>query len=319
MLNKLTLYNDLVDALYATFGEHAGFRTTHAKGVIASGSFVAAPDAKSVSRAEHLQGQKVPVQIRFSNFSGVPTTADSDPDASPRGLALRFLLTDRRSTDIVAHTYDGFPVGTPEAFLQFLQGIAARVANPGDVEPLDRFLAAHPRAKQYLEAPKPTPPSYLSERYYGINALRFVNASGSAVHGRYRIEPMMPVVPDPALDRGKVLAMPADFLAEELATRLRGAPCRMRLILQLAASGDVVEDGSITWPREGLDARAEVELGILDIESLAALPEQQPRSHGPGFNPGDLIDGIEQSSDPMIEARREIYRLAVRRRQGDKA
>src|ERR1700712_3129122 len=36
-------------------GIHPGFRFTHAKGLVASGSFTPAPSAKTISRAAHLQ------------------------------------------------------------------------------------------------------------------------------------------------------------------------------------------------------------------------------------------------------------------------
>lgn len=95
----------LVAALDAVFaGPHPAARAVHAKGVLIEGSFVPAPGAASLSRAVHLNGGEVPVLVRFSNFAGVPGVADGAPEASPRGFALRFLLPDDVSTDIVAHS-----------------------------------------------------------------------------------------------------------------------------------------------------------------------------------------------------------------------
>jgi catalase len=36
----------------------------------------------------------VPVVVRFSDFAGVPSIPDTDPRASPRGMAIKFKLPD---------------------------------------------------------------------------------------------------------------------------------------------------------------------------------------------------------------------------------
>lgn len=122
-MSQSQLYDALLDALYATFGNHPGFRIAHAKGVLVGGTFVASQAAQGLSRAAHFQGEGVPVLVRFSNFSGVPSTRDGDPSASPHGMAIRFELPGGQSTDIVAHSFDGFPVATPQAFLAFCRGL----------------------------------------------------------------------------------------------------------------------------------------------------------------------------------------------------
>lgn len=312
-MNDLTipqdrLYDALLDALYATFGHHPGFRITHAKGMLLRGSFTATREAPALSRAAHFQGQPVPVLVRFSNFSGLPGTADGDPMASPHGLAVRFTLPGDKSTDIVTHSFNGFPVATPEDFLSFLQGILANVATPPNPLPLQTFLAAHPRAQHFLEAPKPAPSSYANVEYFGVNSLMFSNGQGEERIGRYRIEPL---VAESALTDQKTAEMSADYLQDEIGTRLARGPVKLRLVLQLAAPGDAIEDGSIPWPR----SHQEVELGILTLDSVVPPAEQQPGQQRLDFNPGHLIDGITVSQDPMIQARERIYQRAVLRRQ----
>lgn len=302
------LYDALLDALYATFGKHPGFRATHAKGVLVNGTFTASPEAASLSRAAHLQGQPVPVVLRFSNFSGVPATVDGDPMASPRGLAVRFKLANGESTDIVSHSFDGFPVATPEDFLSFLQGIAATVAAPPDPLPLQGFLSEHPRARHFLEAPKPAPVSYTSLEYFGVNALVFINDENKKQTVRYRIEPL---TGQSLLSDQQASRMPADYLQDELTARLAKRPAQMRLIVQLAAPGDAIENGSIPWPRN----RREVELGIFTLDSLVPAADQQSAQQRLDFSPGRLLDGIVLSDDPMTLARDRIYQRAVLRRQ----
>jgi len=95
----------LVDALNAVFGKQTDNRAVHAKGVVLEGKFTPSPEAASLSKAPHLQSTAVPVTIRFSDFAGVPAIPDTDPKASPRGLAVKFHLPDGVDTDLVTHSY----------------------------------------------------------------------------------------------------------------------------------------------------------------------------------------------------------------------
>lgn len=306
-MNQDALYDALLDALYATFGQHQGFRVTHAKGMLVEGSFTATPDAAGISRAAHFQGQTLPVTVRFSNFSGIPGTRDGDPSASPRGLAIRFFMAKGLYTDIVAHSFDGFPVATPEEFLTFLQGIAASAAIPGNPQPLNDFLSTHPRAKHFLDTPKPGPESYVGIEYFGVNALSFSDAHNHSVMGRYRIEPFQKTQ---ALNDSQAQAMPDNYLRDELTQRLKNSPVRMRLLLQLATPGDPVDDGSVSWSR----LNPEIELGVITLRSIIPQDMQSLEQQRADFNPGHLIDGIEPGPDPMIQARQKIYEKALQRR-----
>ena len=118
------LFESAVDALNALFGSHPGFRAVHAKGVLCEGTFTPSTDAASLSRAPHFQ-TTVPVTVRFSDFTGIPNIPDTDPNANPRGLAIRFHLPNGSDADIVAHSFNGFPVGNVEEFVGFLHAVAA--------------------------------------------------------------------------------------------------------------------------------------------------------------------------------------------------
>lgn len=306
-----TLLEELLAAIQATFGHHPGYRATHARGIVAHGTFTAAPEAARLSRAAHLQGQEVPVTLRFSNFSGVPQTPDGDVMASPRGLGIRFHAGEGAGTDIVAHSFDGFPVATPREFLAFLQGIAASVsATTPDAAPLEQFLAAHPRARHYLETVKPAPRSYTSIPYFGINAFVLAAADGTLSTGRYRIEPLLP--PETIPDQ-EVPSLPDNYLADELAARLARGPAAMRLVFQLAGDADDTADGSVPWPHEGPDARREQVLGTLQIEALAI--DQAQASRELAFDPARLLDGLQLSNDPMVPLRSAFYRFAASHRR----
>src|SRR5215469_5752005 len=118
------LAQQLLDAFDQLQGVHPGFRPAHAKGLMCEGTFVPSREAANLTRAPHASRPSTPVTVRFSDFAGVPNVPDNDPaHASPRGFAVRFHLDGHVHTDIVAHSYDGFPVRTGEEFLGFFRAL----------------------------------------------------------------------------------------------------------------------------------------------------------------------------------------------------
>src|SRR3954447_7636555 len=105
-----------IDAMNTLFGKHAGIRANHAKGVVAEGSFTPSADAAKISKASLFQGPAVPVTIRFSDATGVPTIADGAANANPHGMALKFKLSDGSDMDVVMNSLAYFPVATGEEF-----------------------------------------------------------------------------------------------------------------------------------------------------------------------------------------------------------
>jgi catalase len=188
---KQELYEQLVDTLNAIFGIHPGSRAVHAKGLVCEGTFTPTAAAASLSRATHFQRDSVPVTVRFSDFAGVPTIPDGDPNASPRGLGIKFHLPGGVDSDIVAHSHNSFPVGTAEEFLGFLQALASSSSGPTAPKPtpIEAFLGTRPRALAFATAPKPVPMSFATESYYGVHAFRFINPEGASRSARYQIHP----------------------------------------------------------------------------------------------------------------------------------
>lgn len=300
---KQLLPEEIVDALNTLFGLHRGYRPVHAKGIVCAGTFTPAATAASISRAPHFQGGAVPVTVRFSDFAGIPTVADGDPLASPRGMAIRFHLLGGIDTDIVAHSYDGFPTRTAEEFLEFVRVLATN--GSGNPEPIKNFLASHPQARRFAEAPKPAPSSFATESYYAVNAFRFINREGTSRPGRYRIRPE---AGEEHLDPSEAARRPGSFLFDELAQRLSRGAARFRLLVQLAAEGDPVDDGSQPWPED----RPRVELGTLSITSPVADSAADERRLV--FDPTRLVNGIELSDDSLPAVRSAVYAVSYRRR-----
>jgi len=167
----------------------------------------------------------------------------------------------------VAHSYNGFPVSTGEEFLAFARALAASGPGAPTPTPIDTFMASHPQTRWFLETPKPVPASFATEPYYGVNAFRFTNQDGTSRHGRYW---MLPVGGVAHLNPADAAARPAGFLFDELVERLSRGPVEFRLVVQLAADGDPVHDGSLTWPMD----RPQVELGTLSVTARSQTARQ---------------------------------------------
>ena len=121
----VTLANDILQMFDTIFGLHPGHRPAHAKGAMLTGTFTPSAQAPSLTKAAHANRPSTPVTIRFSNSTGLPMLPDNAPEASPRGLAVRFNLGDHVHTDLVMHSTDAFPVQNGDEFLEFLKAVAA--------------------------------------------------------------------------------------------------------------------------------------------------------------------------------------------------
>jgi catalase len=295
----------LLEALDALFGLHPGFRPAHAKGAMCAGTFTPAPEAASLTRAPHATRPSTQIVVRFSDSAGLPAVADNDPQlASPRGFAVRFYLADHVHTDIIGHSHDGFPVRTGEEFLEFLRGAAA--AGQGQPEAIGAFLAAHPRTRQFIEAPKPIPSSFARESFFAVTAFRFTNADGAGRYGRFRIRP---AAGNDHLSAEAAASKPANFLFDELDERLGRGPVELRVVVQIAAEGDPVDDASITWPNN----RPEIPFGTITLTHR--LDDADPELRKIIFDPVPRVDGIDPSADPIIAVRSALYLLSGRRRR----
>src|SRR3984893_14780197 len=121
----VALSQDLLKQFDTIFGLHPGFRPAHARGFMLSGTFTPDPEAAALTRAPHLSRQWGRVTARFSSSAGIPLLPDNDPNANPRGLAIRFHRAEHVHTDIVSHSTDGFPTKTGQEFLEFLREVAS--------------------------------------------------------------------------------------------------------------------------------------------------------------------------------------------------
>jgi catalase len=284
---------EAIDAVNGVFGKHEGFRALHAKGTLCKGTFTASPEAASLTRAAHMQGDEIPTTVRFSNGSGNPNHPDYLPD--PRGLAVKCYLPDGSRTDIVAVSSPRFLTRTPEGFIEFVQAQAKPWKLP-------QFFTRHPEALRVLPVAAPSlrpPTSYAAIPYYGLHAFKWIAADGAERYVRYIWRP---------LQGGGKRRRDPDYLQTELRERLQSAPIQFALELQVATPGDPVDDPTAGWPK----SRRRVNAGTLEVTGLET--ERETGGDVLVFDPTRVTDGIELSDDPVLRFRHSAYSASVARR-----
>ncbi|CAN5479015.1 catalase family peroxidase [soil metagenome] len=293
----------LVDALHSAFGKHPA-RAVHAKGIILEGTFTPAVEAASITTAVHFKNGKLPVVVRFSDFTGIPDISDANGLANPRGFAIKFKLPDGSSTDIVGHSFNGFPTATSDEFRELLLAIGASGADAAKPTALDNFLGGHPIAKTFLTTQNPAPLSYATTSYFGVNAFKFTNEKGESHFIRYQFI----TEEEHYLTADETAKADPDYLQKEIPLRVAQHSFKFKMYAQVAEAGDKIDNPSIAWPA----SRKLVFLGTVEIQKMASNSVAEDKALS--FIPNNIPAGIAPA-DPMINFRSQAYPISVKERQ----
>jgi catalase len=321
---------ELVKALVHPEGS-SELRPVHAIGIGATGHFVASDVAADYCVAEHFQGHKIPVNVRFSNGSGSANQHDGWSDV--RGMATRFHLAGGAATDLIAMTLPEFFTPTPETFLEFAKWaypteyvrespwrkildmlrLTPPMRNPYPGEKISpdpgaiRFAGENRFAQLAVfdAASIGAPVSYARASYHAVHTFIVTAPDGIRRWVRFTWQPVAGVLStDPR-------ATPADkYLQEELRHRLRKGPARFSLLMSIGETGDDFNDPSRPWPSH----RVEISMGTLTLDAVP--DDQETYSERLSFNPWLLTDGIEPSDDPVLKVRKEAYEISSKNRHG---
>ncbi|MBS1598320.1 MAG: catalase family peroxidase [Bacteroidetes bacterium] len=294
---------DLVNALHAAFGEHHA-RAVHSKGVILEGTFTPSKDAAAITKAFHLQKQSSKVIVRFSDFTGIPDIPDNSGAANPRGLGIKFIMPDGRTTDIISHSFNGFPTATSDEFRQLLIAIGESGPDAPKPNAVDKFLATHPVAKKFLTT-QHIPASYATIDYFGVNTFQFTNSKGKTHYIRYQL---INEAGDNFLTAEQSAKQGANYLIDEIKQRIAKSAVKFKLYAQIAEAGDDTNNPSVAWP----DARKKVLLGEIIVTTLSNNTMQEDKAFV--INPGNVPDGIAIADD-MLKIRAGAYPISVKERQ----
>ncbi len=289
---------EVVDAINAVSGEHPGSRAAHAKGTLMSAAFTATPEAASLSRAAHLNGDTFRATVRFSNGGGDPGIPDYAREA--RGVAIKLYVDDETRMDMVGLSLPCFFVRTVEDFYEFTR------ARAEGMEAAGAFVQQHPESVPAIQAALGAgpPASYATCAFNGIHTFRWTNAEGQTRHVRCRLEPeagVQELSDEDAKARGR------DYLQEDIRERAGAA---FRLVVSIAEEGDPLDDPTAQWP----EGRRRVEIGRVVLDGLDT--QRETGDDVLVFDPARVTDGIELTDDEIVRTRSEVYALSVLRRTG---
>ncbi len=294
-----------VDALIALFGIHPGKRSNHAKGVMLEGSFTGAADGAALSKAGMFSGAPVKTIVRFSDPTGIPDIPDNVPDATPKGMGVKFYLPDGSESDMALISSTRFPVSTVADFRDLILAIAASPKDAPKPTRIETFLGSHPATLEFIKGLPAIPASFATESFYGLNAFKVTGKGGQATMVRFRF---VPVAGEKRLSPEEAARMGPNFLMEEIKERVAKGGTQFTLMAQIAEAGDKTNDATVQWP----DSRKLVAMGTLTLNKPVADSEKAEKAIV--FLPGLLAEGIEASDDPLIPGRDGAYADSYTRR-----
>jgi catalase len=185
---------------------------------------------------------------------------------------------------------------------------------------IGEFLQQNPSAKRFVEAPKPSPKSFASQKFWGVNAFVLVDAEGKRTVVRYQIVPA--AVGDESgggavetLGEEELKGKSETYLFDELESRFADPASSFKisfkLLAQIAEAGDPTDNATVLWPVE----RAVVELGLIELNSMLGEEESAGMQKRVIFDPIPRVTGVEASEDPLLEMRAAVYLISGRGRR----
>lgn len=298
--------DDIVRKIGKVLGYFPGFRTLHADGRLYKGSFRANEDAAGFSRAVHLQGDEIPITVRFSKGGGDPYAHFSNTV----GMATRFYLPDGRVTNMVMLSQQLFIANTVEQFLALLEsGMPTEPNGPINKAGLQQFLAKNPNSAAVfkMRSETPAPVSFAHTQFNSVHAFLFVNREGKVTPARSHWVPVAGIK-----GQGAEVLKEADIhvLFAELEERLLRERVLFDLELELAETGDPLNDATALWPA----GRKRVVIGRLEL--TGTITEEEIGDRLMNHDPTTLTDGIEPTDDPILQIRRGVYEASAAQRSG---
>ncbi|WP_339251361.1 catalase [Sporosarcina sp. FSL W8-0480] len=293
--DKYIAPDEAVDAIEDFAGRYPGYRRAHAKGIAFEAEFVPNGNVASLTKAQHLLGEKVQTVVRYSHSTVTP---DPPEWLVPfKGMAVRFSLPNGGVTNLTMANIPVFITKTPEAFVRLL-----KMMTKGELSWREKWRVLRKDTEfravpTLLKQLKPTV-SFAEETYYALHSYYLVNEQNKRQAVRFR---WVPVLEE---ERG-LLAGRMDDLEAELIDRMKSGDVQFRLVIQIAGEGDLVDDPSVRWPEE----RPMIDAGILTLKSV-----REDAAERLVFDPTIEVQGLECSDDPILRYRSSVYAESSGRR-----
>jgi catalase len=286
----------IVDALRAAAGHPPEERASFAGGRCVRGTYAPSDRANEITKSRSFT-KPCRVLARFAVGEGYPTAV-----RVLRGFSFR-LGSDGQRSELFTQSAPVHFARTLDQMLAFLQ---ARMPGPNgkpNALKVRAFSAANPETlhqANYLAA-QPFSGSFARTTYWGVHAFPATNSKGETRFIKFKIEP---VGGEATLPEDEARVNSADFLNDDLNSRIAARDVRFSVMALLDHPGDPVLDTTIRWPNE--DGREAVRLGTIVITGVEANETCDESI----FNPANLAEGIGHPPDEMFAARRAAYAIS---------
>jgi catalase len=294
----------IVDALKGVASDPKA-RASFAKGRCVRGTYAASDRAKEITKSRSFT-RPSRVLARFSVGGSDPHVADTD-EFVPRGFSFRLGDEDHRSNILLQSAPVHF-ARTPDQMLAFLMARMVGTNGKPDMANIMAFSAANPETlhqANYIAA-HPLPASFAATTYWGVHAFPATNAKGETRFIKFKA---VPVGEDVTLTDEEARAKPADFLHDDLESRIAAGDVRFNVMALLDRPGDPTMDVTLRWPDE--DSRDTVRLGTIVITGV----EADDACDASVFDPANLAEGIGHPPDEIFAARRAAYVISLAKRR----
>lgn len=295
----------IVDALKAVAGNPPKVRASFAKGWCVRGTYTPSDRAEEITRSQSFT-RPSRVLARFSVGGGNPNVADTN-NLVLRGFSFRLGDEDHRSDILV----ESAPVHFARTLDQMLAFLEARIPGPDgkpDMAKVKAFSTANPETLNQANyvAARPLPGSFAGTTYWGVHSFPATNAENETRFIKFKVVPARGEI---TLSEDEARTKPADFLHDDLGTRIAAGNVRFNVMALLDRPGDPTMDVTIRWPDE--DQRDEVRLGTIVITGF----EPDQACDVTIFNPANLAEGIGHPPDEIFAARRAAYMISLAKRR----
>lgn len=243
--------------------------------------------------------EALPAWVRFSS-----DTIPSNPDLKTTcGVGIKLfnvpgkkLLGDGNTQDFILQNHDVFFVDTAEDMCEFTKAGVVQ----GDYDP---YLDTHPVTKRILDEMEKIELSVLTATYWSVLPYAF----GKDRYVKYKLEPEQIADGEPPVDVN-------DYLASDLALRLRTGEARFRFMVQLRTNDESMplDAATVRW--------SESESEPIHVATLI-LPRQDIRALGQAnygenlaFNPWHCLPEHEPAGS-ISQARRLVYASSATERR----
>ena len=297
---------ELVDAVNGTpdaASREAGKKVklrNHTKGFCTSGYFAPTPELQDSLSIPFFNQSQIKVTARFSLGGTNPQISDKTPG---RFMSLK-IDGDKENLNFVTTNVPVFFASNLDDFFTFQTKVKQCA------EGKQWLIDNKPDAKAFFDDVKQLPPSpsFANSRYFGVNSFLFTDKQNNSVAGKWIFEP---VAGTAALSASELANLGDDFLKAELLQRINTQPAQWNLYIQLAESGDDINNPTVIWP----ETRKRLLVGQVVINGDRDSDSQVQQCDKGIFNPLLLPKGIAPSADPILNARTAAYVESFIRRQ----